>query len=93
MTSDSTEQNPLPDKFSFDDLRFKRVEVVSSGILYRGVLIGADESDIFLKGNLRWLILPLERVSSVRLDGQKQEFNPIKQVPPGFYSDPVSEDS
>jgi hypothetical protein len=78
-------QEELPEKFTFDKLRFKSIEVISSGILYRGILIGADESDIYMKGRLRWLILPIETITSLKLEGRKESFNPRKSVDAGFY--------
>ncbi len=69
-----TETEQAPTSFSYEPLRFKRVEVMASGILYRGVFIGADENDLYIKGDMRWLILPLERVSSLRLEGERRTF-------------------
>jgi len=94
MAADSTDkQSELLQRFSFDKLRFKKIDVMSSGVLYRGILIGADESDIYLKGALRWLILPLDRVTSIKLTGTKEVFDPHKHVDPDFYSEPTDEDS
>lgn len=42
------------------------VEVTSGGIHYRGLLVGADEHDLYLRAVLRWLVLPLDRVTHVR---------------------------
>jgi hypothetical protein len=81
----------LPEKFTFDKLRFKSIEVTAAGILYRGVLIGADDVDIYMKGRLRWLILPIETISSLRLEGQKESFNLHKSVDAGFYLEPIEE--
>jgi hypothetical protein len=76
-----------PRVFSFEQLRFKRIEVMANNVLYRGVLIGADENDIYLKGDLRWLILPLDRINSIRLEGARQTFAPEKIVDAGFYEE------
>ncbi|MBW1809517.1 MAG: hypothetical protein JRJ87_15075 [Deltaproteobacteria bacterium] len=94
MAADSTDkQADLLQRFSFDKLRFKRIDVISSGILYRGILIGADETDIYLKGALRWLILPLDRITSIKLTGTKLAFNPLKHIDSDFYFEPTDEDS
>lgn len=77
--------------FSFEQMRFKRVEVIASGVLYRGVLIGADENDVFLKGRLRWLILPLDRVTSIRLEGERDTFDSHKSVDASFYDEDSKE--
>ncbi len=53
--------------FDFEDLKHKHVEVRASGYRYTGTLIGADESDLYLKGLTRWWVLPLDRVGDVRL--------------------------
>lgn len=81
----------IPAEFSFDEMRFCWVEVVSQGIVYRGVLIGADDKDVYLRGALRWLILPLDRITSIKLEGAKETFNPIKQVGSDFYSQAIDE--
>jgi hypothetical protein len=75
----------LPEKYTFDKLRFKKIEILSAGILYRGILIGADDEDIYVKGRLRWLILPIETITSLRLEGHKESFNPRKCIDSGFY--------
>lgn len=53
--------------FDFEELKSKFVEVRASGYRYTGTLIGADERDLYLKGVTRWWVLPLDRVSDVRL--------------------------
>jgi hypothetical protein len=78
-------------EFSFDQMRFQWVEIVSSGILYRGVLIGADDKDIYLRGALRWLILPMDRITSIRPEGFKTSFNPTKQISADFYESTIKD--
>jgi hypothetical protein len=69
-------------------MRFKDVVVVSSGFVYRGQLLGADETDLYLKGQFRYLVLPLERVASIRLASDKDAFDPRKSVDSDFYAEP-----
>lgn len=76
-----------PAEFSFEALRFKQVIVISSGFIYRGELMGADETDLYLKGPLRYLVLPMDRVTSIRLAGQGPRFDKRKVVPAEFYQD------
>jgi hypothetical protein len=47
--------------------------------------------DIYVKGRLRWLILPIETITSLRLEGQKDSFNLRKSVDAGFYLEPQEE--
>ena len=68
-------------------MKYKKIEVVSAGTLYEGILIGMDETDIYLKGHLRWIILPLERVTSLKIAGEKESFNLSKIVEADFYKD------
>ena len=93
MPSKPPEQDPkvAPKAFSFEDLRFKEIEVMADGILYEGTLIGADEMDLYMKGRLRWLILPLQKITSVRLAGEKESFDIRKLIDAGFY-DPVNDE-
>ena len=90
MMNDMTPPDPKkPEEmlkgFSFEQMRFKNIEVISAGVLYRGVLIGADEHDIFIKGRLRWLILPLDRITSIRLEGEQESFASHKSIDASFY--------
>ena len=91
MNDPGEKPEELPEKFTFDKLRFENIEVIAAGILYRGVLIGADDVDIYIKGRLRWLILPIETITSLRLEGHKESFNPRKSVDAGFYLEPIEE--
>ena len=59
----------LLEEFSFDRFRFKQVEVLANRMTYRGVFLGVDERTVYLKGRLRYLLLPLELVRSIRLGG------------------------
>jgi hypothetical protein len=80
-------ENKEVKEHSFDDLILKSVEVRSAGVLYWGVLIGADERSIYVKGRLRWIILPIDRIDSVRLAGEKDSLDSKKIVDRKFYSE------
>jgi len=75
------------DEFSFDAFRHKAVEVVADRMTYHGIFLGADENTIYLKGNLRFLLLPMSEVRSLRLRGEKGGFDKLKSVSKDFYSD------
>lgn len=47
-------------------LRDREVEVLYEGLLYRGRLIGADETDLHLVSTAGSFTLPLAGISSVR---------------------------
>ena len=66
----------VPSAHSFARLLRRRVVVVAEGITYRGVLCGADETDLYLRGELRWLVLPLEKVRSVDRDHERNDDDP-----------------
>lgn len=53
--------------FTFEALKGETVEVRANGFSYRGVLVGADEGELYLRGEMRWVVLPLADVSEVRL--------------------------
>ncbi len=74
-------------EFSFEEWKYKRVVVRASGFVYRGVLLGADESDVYLKGTFRYLILPLEKVTAIRPESAQDGFDPKKSVGPEFYAE------
>lgn len=52
--------NPL------QQLEGKQVEVVSKGIVYKGKLMGASESEVYLQGLNDWVTLPMEEITDVR---------------------------
>ncbi len=47
-------------------LQGKQVEVVYQGIIYKGKLVGASESEIYLQTLNDWVTLPMEDVTDVR---------------------------
>ena len=56
---------------NFEQLKHRAVVVIANGFTYRGVFCGADEDDVYLKGELRWWVLPLSSVTTVRLDPER----------------------
>lgn len=48
------------------DLRGKTVEVTANDILYTGVLIEIDETDVYLQAESGWIVIPVEQVASIR---------------------------
>ncbi|HOX44737.1 MAG TPA: hypothetical protein PK668_14155 [Myxococcota bacterium] len=73
---------------ALEELRWRQVLVRASGIVYRGVLIGADDDDVYLKGELRYLVLPMERVTSIHLEESRDSLDAKKCVPAEFYREP-----
>lgn len=57
-----------PAAFTFESLKGERVVVRANGFVYRGVLIGADEGELYLRGEMRWVVLPLADISDVQPD-------------------------
>lgn len=47
-------------------LRDREVEVMYEGVVYRGRLVGADETDLYLVTPAGSVTLPLTNISSVR---------------------------
>jgi hypothetical protein len=60
-----------PPAHTFAQLLRRPVVVDAQGFTYRGVLQGADEHELYLRGELRFLVLPLDTVRSVRLDAER----------------------
>ncbi|MBN2493090.1 MAG: hypothetical protein JXR96_00760 [Deltaproteobacteria bacterium] len=75
----------LPPAFSFDEMRFRQVTVVAHNLTYHGQLLGADDEVLYLKGRLRYLLIPLDRVSSVKLDDERRGFDRQKMIGAEFY--------
>jgi hypothetical protein len=47
-------------------LKGSLVDVMANGLRYRGTLVGADEEEIYLRGEMRYIVIALDRVSSVQ---------------------------
>lgn len=85
--------------WDFEGLKRQFVEVIASGFLYRGTLVGADERELYLRGITRWWVIPLDRVSEVRRsqdrgldDRPMRRKGPIPGDPdPSFEGPPVVE--
>jgi hypothetical protein len=57
--------------YTFEGLKGERVVVRANGFEYRGVLIGADEGELYLRGELRYIVLPLEHVTHVERESSR----------------------
>jgi len=88
-------------KVKLDEVRQNRhqslmgraVEVMAAGILYRGTFVEMTDEDVKLRGPTGWIILPVDRVTSVKEEGAKPPFpQPGKFVDRGFY-DPSGDGS
>lgn len=79
--------------YDFEDLKNKFVEVRASGYRYSGTLVGADERDLYLRGVTRWWVLPLDRVSDVKLlsDAPPEHRRPRRKGPIPGDPDPSME--
>ena len=75
-----------------DSYKNKRVVVRANGLLYRGVLKEISEESIQLKGMTGWIEIPLEGVTSVSLEGEKQSLNDRKFVDKSYFELPPEED-
>ncbi len=64
----------------------KHVEVMSTGILYKGTFVEMTDEDVKLRGPTGWIILPITNVTSVKEAGLKPLFPMMaKSVDPAFY--------
>ncbi len=54
-------------------LRRKRVVVRANGFTVRGRLEGVDDDDVYLRGELRWFVLPMSTVTSVVRDDEADD--------------------
>ncbi len=69
----------------------KPVEVRADGILYRGKFVEMTDTDLKLRGPTGWIILDVQKVSSIKEEGVKPVFpKPTKAIDPSFY-DPEGE--
>lgn len=55
----------------------KKVQVSANGIIYSGELIEVSDVEVYLKGTMQWLSLPVSSVSEIWLaepELKKEEF-------------------
>ncbi len=57
--------------FSWERLRRRHVVVRTNGFTVRGLLHGIDEDSLYLRGELRWWVLPMTTVTSVVRDPER----------------------
>jgi len=48
----------------------KKVLVTANGIIYSGELIEVSDVEVYLKGSMQWLSLPVSSVSGIKLAEQ-----------------------
>ena len=49
-------------KDALENLMGQKVEVIYMGIVYRGVLVGTSDDEIFLQTVKEWVSLPLDQI-------------------------------
>ncbi len=59
--------------YNYFELVGHEVEVMASGILYRGRLVEMGEENLHMESSYGWITIPMERVTSVTpAGGEKQ---------------------
>lgn len=58
-------------RHTFESLKGEKVIVRANGFIYRGLLVGADEGELYLRGEMRWVVLPLAHITGVVKDDAK----------------------
>jgi hypothetical protein len=54
-----------------ESLRGQSVEICYQGTIYRGILNGASESEVYLQTTQDWVSLPMEGITSIRAAGER----------------------
>ncbi len=57
---------------SYELLKHRALFFIANGFTSRGVFVGADEDDVYLRGEFRWWVLPLGTVTTVRIDPERE---------------------
>ncbi|MBI5495690.1 MAG: hypothetical protein HY904_11750 [Deltaproteobacteria bacterium] len=87
---------PVPrdglDPKSMEALRNRPVEIHAGAVIYRGVLVGADTEEVFLRTDLRYTSVPLERVARIIPTDVKPAPLPKGSVDPSFFHPMPGED-
>lgn len=88
LAKDSARKSKGISGHPLQDLRFKKVVVRAKGLTYTGLLLGANEDSLFLKGSMRYLSLAMTDISSIRDAEHKEKTNKSNNIPDNFYFDP-----
>ncbi|MFZ9889505.1 MAG: hypothetical protein ACO3JL_18575, partial [Myxococcota bacterium] len=56
-----------PRVYDMESLRHRTVEVWAAGFRYRGTFVGADEQELYLRGETRWWVIRMEHVSDLKV--------------------------
>jgi len=82
-------RDPPSDRRTIGDpiekLKNRQVVVHAGGITYRGELLGADEEEIYLRTNTRYVSVRMDRVSQLVDAEEDAKFSAVKQIDPSFY--------
>ena len=46
----------------------KRVRIIANDIVYAGVLIEVSETSVELQGDVQWITIPVDSISSIEAD-------------------------
>ncbi len=71
---------------TLEDLKYQDVVVHAGGITYRGMLLGADEEELYLRTSLRYVTVRMDRISKLARADANIGFDRTKQVDPSFYN-------
>jgi hypothetical protein len=69
----------------------KKVIVRADGITYKGVLKEVTEEGVFLKCLTGWVEVPMEKITSIRAEDEKEQKNDSKFVDKSFWDFPPEE--
>ena len=61
----------------------KEVEVIASGMTYRGVLIEVSDAEVHIRTSMQWVALPVSSVSAVKLAGEVKREAEREGILPG----------
>jgi len=63
------------------------VEVIASGVTYRGVLKEVSEEGVQLQMETGWMTISMDQVNVIRRPGELPGPDERKDVPPDFYDE------
>lgn len=59
---------------SLKDLERKDVIVYSMGVTYRGILIEANETEVYLRTQNGWITIPMDRIAKIAPAPEERDF-------------------
>ncbi len=49
-----------------EELKGKEVEIITADIIYRGILTGATDDEVYIQTDSGWLAVPFDKIADIK---------------------------